>query len=92
MLIWMRRRLSVLKRAVPAVLGLVLVAQGIASLRKGEGGYTNYWGGLVFPPFAIVLGLALLVIAALWPDALSKRIKNKRGREVRFPHQDVRKW
>lgn len=40
----------------------LLIFSGIATLLRGKPGYTNYWGGHVFAPLAIVIGLLLLVI------------------------------
>jgi hypothetical protein len=42
--------------------GLMLIASGVASVWKGEFMYTNYWGGQVFGPLAIMLGAAMLLI------------------------------
>jgi hypothetical protein len=46
----------------------ILVLFGIAALLKGDPGYRNYWGGLVFAPFAIAIGPFYLgVIVLQWP-------------------------
>jgi hypothetical protein len=92
MLRWMRRRRKILGRVVPGLMGVVLLVQGATALSQGEGGWPNYWGGLVSPYFALLLGAALLAMAVWRPMLLSKKLRDKRGREVRFPHQDVRKW
>jgi multisubunit Na+/H+ antiporter MnhB subunit len=41
--------------------GLVLIATGTLALLTGETHYPNFWGAPVFAPFAIVIGLLLLV-------------------------------
>jgi multisubunit Na+/H+ antiporter MnhB subunit len=41
--------------------GLVLIATGTLALLAGETHYANYWGAPVFAPFAIVVGLLILV-------------------------------
>lgn len=92
MLRWTRQRLAILRRLVPAVGGAVLVVQGASAIRRGDAAYENYWGGQVFPPVAVVLGLGLLGFAIFRPAALAKQPRDKHGRRVRFPHEDVRKW
>ena len=92
MLRTMRRHLGLLKRIIPGLVGVVLILQGASALGKSEAAYENYWGGLVYPPVAILLGLVLLALVIWRPLALSKRLQDKRGRPIRFPHQDVRKW
>jgi hypothetical protein len=37
---------------------VVLAASGVSALAPGRLGWTNYWGGFVFAPFAI--GVAIL--------------------------------
>lgn len=91
MLRWMRRRLAVLKRLIPGVGGVILIAQGASAIRRGDAAYQNYWGGQVFPPLAVLLGLCLLGFAMFWPAALGKQVRDKRGRHVTFPHEDVRR-
>ena len=41
--------------------GLVLIATGALALLTGETHYANFWGAPVFAPFAIVIGLLLLI-------------------------------
>jgi hypothetical protein len=92
MLGWMRRRRNILGRAVAGFMGVALLLRSATALSQGEAGWRNYWGGLVSPYFALFLGAVLLVMAAVRPGLLWKRLRDKRGREVRFPHHDVRKW
>ena len=55
---WMRRHLPTTRRVVYVTMGVVLIAEGATALLRGSVSYPNYWGGKVFPPLAIVLGLA----------------------------------
>jgi hypothetical protein len=43
------------------LVGLVLIATGALALLTGETHYANFWGAPVFAPFAIVIGLLLLI-------------------------------
>ncbi len=59
-------------RAIFVVLALTVVGFGIASLQHVGLVYHNWWKGLVFGPFAIVIGI--LFIAAMF--SLGSRDKN----------------
>lgn len=50
-------------RLVMLLLGLVPITFGISVILKGQYFYSNYWGGVVFGPFAIVVGLIIIFIA-----------------------------
>jgi hypothetical protein len=91
MLRWMARHQGGLIRLILGFFGLLLVFQGAAALWLGQIGTRNYWGGLVFPPFAILLGLVLLG-GSVKGSTVLKDLRDKKGRPVRFPHQDIRKW
>ena len=75
---WMRRNAT--KRVVYATLGLALAAQGAIALAQGRVSYSNYWGGRVFPPFAIVLGLAGIGLAVFNPAFLKRSPERRRRR------------
>ena len=49
-------------RAFFGVMGIALLAQGAATLTKGEAGFKNYWGGFVSAPFASIMGVAMIAI------------------------------
>jgi hypothetical protein len=44
-------------------LGLVFMATGMLTLLQGKLHYSNYWGAPVFAPFAILIGILLVVFA-----------------------------
>jgi hypothetical protein len=56
-----------------ALMGLLLLAQGVVNLWQGRHSYENYWGGKVFAPFAIVLGTMTLVVVVFGWDLLPRR-------------------
>jgi hypothetical protein len=51
-----------MRTAFLVAIGVVLVASGFGAVWSGELFYSNYWGGRVFGPLAIMLGAALLLI------------------------------
>jgi hypothetical protein len=56
------------------VISLLLILTGVAHIVKGSVGWTNYWGGLVFPPVALLFGALLLYITLFrWKKFLSPR-------------------
>ena len=56
------------RRLFTIVLAAVLIAGGVYTLGRGELAYHNYWGGTVFAPFAIAIGVLLLLLALFrWP-------------------------
>jgi len=63
---------SPFNRTIFVVLGLMVVGFGVASLQHVGLMYHNWWKGLVFGPFAIVIGI--LFIAAMFN--LGSRYKN----------------
>ena len=93
MLRWLRRHDRTQIRLFAGFFGVLLVGQGIAVLWLGQQpGGRNYWGGLVFPPLAIVIGLVLLVGAFRGRSPFLRVPLDKEGKPIRFPHQEIRKW
>jgi hypothetical protein len=45
--------------------GLIIFSLGVGALLRGQIEYLNYWGGAVFAPFAILVGVGLIVVAAI---------------------------
>jgi hypothetical protein len=73
-----------LQRVIFAVIGLGIVAFGVGTLVNGYLHYQNWWGGLVFAPFAILIGTSALLIAAFRPDVFRQPTK-KRSRIQGWP-------
>jgi len=44
-------------------IALLFIFFGVTTLMKGNLHYTNYWGGLVFAPVALLIGVILLFVA-----------------------------
>ena len=65
----------------------MLILFGIAALLKGHLGYYNYWNGLVFAPYAIVLGTFVCFLALFRWRKLSQKPKRLKGRAARRERQ-----
>ena len=50
------------------MIAAVLIIGGGVTLYGGSLGWTNYWGGFVYAPFAIAGGLLLFVVAFKKPS------------------------
>lgn len=74
-------------RATLLVFGAILVIGGAGTLHEGGFHYSNYWGGAVFAPFAIVIGIALWLILAWNWNTLDKRPPRLRGKAARLARQ-----
>jgi hypothetical protein len=57
---------------------VLLTIGGAATLYRGLLGWHNYWGGFVFAPFAIIVGL-LMIAAAFKRPSKRKRSKDRSG-------------
>jgi hypothetical protein len=66
--------------------------QGVVALAAGRPSYANYWGGAVFPPVAIALGLGAIALAWWLPDKPRQTRTGSTKPRMRFPHEDARKW
>jgi hypothetical protein len=55
-------------------------------------GWKNYWGGLVFPPFAIFVGFLLIYVAIFHWRKLRKKPGDRKGRVPDTFKDDWRKW
>lgn len=88
----MRRFVRRSPGATFAVAGLVAIGYGAAQIAQGKVSYENYWGGLVFAPLVIVFGIFMVYVGLFRRNALSTAFRDKKGRPVRFPADDFRKW
>jgi hypothetical protein len=66
-----------LYRFVAGLAGLAMISLGVAPiLRRGDMFYTNWFGGLVFSPLAIVFGLCTIGCAVFKPSWLSATLQS----------------
>lgn len=66
-----KNRKILIKTFIPFV-GFLLIAIGIKTLNSGELDYLNYWRGLVFAPFSIIIGIILIYVGIFKIDKLMK--------------------
>jgi hypothetical protein len=65
------------RRVVLALISFLIVVLGAATLFHGKLEYYNWWGGITFAPFAIIVGSLGLVIAAFKPRVFEETGKKK---------------
>ena len=71
-----------LTRIVAFLAGLAMISLGLAPiLRRGDIFYSNWFGGLVFSPLAIIFGLFIIVCALFKPSWLAVTRETKRRKE-----------
>lgn len=92
-----------LARGVFLLSSIGLILGGVAALSEGRLHYSNYWGGAVFAPLAIVFGLVILAVTTVkWPKFSrpndAPKLKGKAARlarqaeQAKFPIDDYEKW
>ena len=67
------------------IFGICLILVSTISLVQGKPGYANFWGGFVFAPIAIVIGIGLVLVGIFFSKVFSddkypnhrKRYKSK---------------
>jgi hypothetical protein len=68
-------------RAAIGFIGTLIFACGVLALLGGRQFYSNYWGGAVFAPFALVIGGLLFFVA------FRKRKTGSQPIEARYKRQ-----
>ena len=61
-----RKPLSLFRRNSLVLIGVMIAASGIVAFVRGNLHYSNYWGGAVFAPNAILIGGLVIVVAFRW--------------------------
>jgi hypothetical protein len=93
-----------LGRGLLFVMGASLISSGLARLLKNQLHYANYWGGAVFAPLAILIGLFCWgFLVTHWrtlnessetrkpPTRPRERRRERQAKETRFPIDDFDK-
>jgi hypothetical protein len=70
---------------------LLLTSQGAFELLRGQPAYSNYWGGVVAPWFAIALGGFSAVAAAFFPK-LFRGLPSSASKPYGAPWEEYKKW
>ena len=79
-------------RIAVVIAGSILIITGIISIITGQLQYTNYWGGLVFAPVAILAGILAIYIAIYRPSKMNLPNRDRKGRKISNPADEYRKW
>ena len=66
-----------MRRTILALISCSIVMLGAATLFHGKLEYYNWWGGIIFAPFAIIIGSLGLVIAAFKPKVFEETAKKQ---------------
>ena len=79
-----RKRQARLRRLGGVALSLMVAIPAALIFWSGSPVYSNYLGGVVFAPLALVAGIGLLVITLFWPRILesSKKLRGKAARRA----------
>jgi hypothetical protein len=67
-------------RAAIGFIGAMIFAFGVLTLLGGRQYYSNYWGGAVFAPFALVIGGLVFLVALRKRKTSSQRIEARHQR------------
>lgn len=68
-------KLSLTARALFGFLGLLITADGALTIASHRLHYPSWWGGPVFGPFAVCIGLLAVVIAIRGGPFKGKRLQ-----------------
>lgn len=79
-------------RVLAIGISVFAILYGVVHVITDQLNYENYWGGVVFAPFTIVIGLVFLYIAFFRYDRVGSAWRDRKGRRIRFPADDFRKW
>lgn len=74
-----------LARVSAVCASLLIILTGIAALLRGNLVYSNYWGVVVFAPFAILLGVFVLWLVVFKWHRIGELTKDKKARHIRVP-------
>jgi tellurite resistance protein TehA-like permease len=89
----MKKRRELFARLGLGFFGTIIILMGLSSIYSGNLNYSNYWGGVVFAPIAIIIGiLVLIVVIFRWKtfDPMSKDENSNNQKTNR--HDNWRKW
>jgi hypothetical protein len=79
-------------RLVVIGISVFAILYGVLHIVADQLNYENYWGGVVFAPFTIVFGLIVLYVALFRYNRAKPAGRDRKGRRIRFPADDYRKW
>jgi hypothetical protein len=75
-----------------AGMGLLLVWQGLYTVRRGLPAYPNYWGGVVSPWFGIGVGLFVAAFCLFLPRRFARKPSPGESKPYGAPWENYKKW
>ena len=69
-----KRKRNALAKILVIISAILLILTGAITLVRGRLHYANYWGGAVFAPIAIIIGIFLLILAIFKWEKLKKKV------------------
>jgi len=89
----MKKRRELLARLGIGFFGVILVMMGLSSIYSGNLNYSNYWGGVVFAPLAIVIGILVLIIVVFKWKAIDHMFGSTNSSDSKSrDHDNWKKW
>jgi hypothetical protein len=75
-----------------AAAAIFLAVSASVNIFAGRLNYRNYWGGLVFAPYAVAIAaIALLIVVFRWKKTIGPMVDRK-GRKIKFENDDWQRW
>lgn len=78
MVIHRNKRKDKFVRVTFVFLSLFIISLGLTHFFAGDIHYSNWWGGLVFAPFTIFVGIFLLCLVVFKWEKINNLSKNKK--------------
>lgn len=89
----MKKKRELYARIGLGIFAAILILMGLLRILQGELNYTNYWGGIVFAPVAIIIGILVLIIVFFRWKVMSKLSKDINSSDHKIDkHNDWQKW
>ena len=86
-----------LGRILTLFLGLALVGSGLRAMFRDRLTYSNYWGGPVFAPFAMMVGVFVLIVVVIKWNKFDERerrprLKRKAARKAKKAEREAEQY
>jgi uncharacterized membrane protein len=89
----MKKRRELFARVGIGFFGVILVLIGLSKIFGGNLNYSNYWGGVVFAPLTIIIGILVLIIVLFRWKAIDNMFGGSNSSNNKSSdHDNWRKW
>ena len=86
-----KRQKDHIGRIIVSIACTLIIATGLAASLKAWPFYANYWGGMIFGPIAIAIGILGLYIAIFKYEQANKIDREARKKGYKSPLDNI-KW